>query len=60
MMPGGRALRRTRYPARYDEEGSDFDWATATDEELLTKFGVLSAWYLPGPEGDATSTANDS
>ena len=40
------------YPARYDDEGAGFDWATATDEELLTKFGVLSAWYLPGPEGD--------
>ena len=41
------------YPARYDEEGTSFDWASATDAELVTKFGILSAWYLPGPEGDA-------
>ena len=30
----------------------DFDWRTASDEELATKFGVLNAMYLPGPEGD--------
>ena len=28
-----------------------FDWDTATDEELITKFGILDAWLMPGPEG---------
>ena len=41
------------YPERYDQDWAEFEWATATDEELLTKFGVISAWYLPGPEGEA-------
>lgn len=46
------------YPERHAEDWADFDWATATDEELLAKFGVISAWYLPGPEGEA-SLADD-
>ena len=40
------------FPARYAEEGQAFDWTSATDDELLMKFGVLSAWYLPGEGGD--------
>ena len=39
------------YPAGYQPELEDFDWENATDEELVTKFGVLNALYLPGPEG---------
>ena len=27
---------------------ADFDWSTATDEELRIKFGILHAMYLPG------------
>jgi hypothetical protein len=42
------------YPDRYGEDRDSFDWATATAEELVTKFGVLSAFYLPGVEGQAT------
>ena len=41
------------YPERYSLEGDAFDWATATDQEVATKFGILNAMYLPGPEGEA-------
>ena len=27
-----------------------FDWATATDEEVEVKFGILNAWFMPGGE----------
>ena len=40
------------YPASYQPEIEDFDWEHATNEELVTKFGVLDAMYLPGPEGE--------
>ena len=33
---------------------TSFDWTTASHEELLVKFGVLNAVYLPGVEGEAT------
>lgn len=36
------------YPDRYLRDQQGFDWATATDEELVTKYGVLLAMYLPG------------
>lgn len=36
------------YPDRYNHDQQGFDWATATDEELVTKYGVLTAMYLPG------------
>lgn len=39
------------YPRSYPGGKNDFDWSAATDEELVTKFGVLNAMYLPGPEG---------
>ena len=39
------------YPARFELDYGGFDWATASDEELLMKFGVLQAMHLPGPEG---------
>jgi hypothetical protein len=38
------------YPSRYSVRVG-LDWATATDEELVMKFGILNAMYLPGPEG---------
>ncbi len=41
------------YPDRYNHDQQGFDWSAATDDELVTKYGVLSAMYLPGeaPEG---------
>lgn len=39
------------FPERYERQGGGFDWTTATDEELVTKFGILNAMYLPGPGG---------
>ena len=39
------------YPQRLADDRDGFQWADATDEELLTKFGVLNAFLLPGPEG---------
>jgi hypothetical protein len=41
------------YPKGYEPEVEDFDWETASDEDYVTKFGVLNAMYLPGPEGSA-------
>jgi hypothetical protein len=41
------------FPARLEADERAFDWATATDDELVTKFGILDAMYLPGPEGVA-------
>lgn len=26
---------------------TDFDWATASDEEVEVKFGIMNAWYVP-------------
>jgi hypothetical protein len=47
------------YPPRYEGDPdiaggeADFDWSTATDDELRTKFGILHAMYLPGvPQED--------
>jgi hypothetical protein len=36
-----------RFAAAVDEAG-DFDWSTASGEELEIKFGILNAWYVPG------------
>lgn len=36
------------YPDRYARDQNGFDWTTATDAELETKYGVLNALYLPG------------
>ena len=36
------------FPARYDADEWRFDWHSATDEELAEKFGILSAYHLPG------------
>lgn len=42
------------YPERYNRDQTNFDWSIATDQELATKFGVLTAMYLPG---DASADA---
>jgi hypothetical protein len=47
------------YPGRLTEDELGFDWTTATDQELITKFGILNAMYLPGPEG-ATTPRDDA
>lgn len=36
------------FPTRYARNEGAFDWTTATPEELEEKFGILSAFYLPG------------
>lgn len=36
------------FPARYDGNEWNFDWRTATTEELEEKFAILSAYHLPG------------
>jgi hypothetical protein len=36
------------FPQRYARNEGAFDWTTATAEELEQKFGILSAFYLPG------------
>ncbi len=40
------------YPDRFRADQDGFDWSTATDDEIVTKFGILDAMYLPGPEGE--------
>jgi hypothetical protein len=35
------------FPARYQEQGWNFDWREATDEELEEKFGILFAMRVP-------------
>lgn len=41
------------YPERFAKDAESFDWAGASPDELVTKFGVLNAMYLPGAEGEA-------
>jgi hypothetical protein len=41
------------FPARYDADEWRFDWHTATDEELVEKFGILNAYFLPGVDPEA-------
>lgn len=36
------------FPTRYARNEGAFDWTTATPEELEQKFGILSAFHLPG------------
>lgn len=38
------------YPRAYGRNTIDYDWATATTEDLEIKFGILNAMYLPGIE----------
>lgn len=38
------------FPVGYAEDEEHFDWSTASDEDIRTKFGILNAWYVPdGP-----------
>ena len=36
------------YPLRYNSDTVNFDWSTATPDELEEKYGILNAWYVPG------------
>lgn len=36
------------FPIRYANNERAFDWTSATPDELERKFGILSAFYLPG------------
>lgn len=36
------------YPERFWADKANFDWKAATKDELTEKFGILSAYYLPG------------
>lgn len=38
------------YPLAYARDTLGYDWATATSDELETKFGILDAMYLPGQD----------
>ena len=36
------------YPPAYDgNHRTTFDWATASDDDIEVKYGILNAWYLP-------------
>jgi hypothetical protein len=35
------------YPRPYDRDTVNFDWSTATPDELVEKYGILNAWYVP-------------
>jgi hypothetical protein len=48
------------YPAQYEAHPDDFDWSAATEAEVAEKFGILTAMYLPGPEGEAPLPATMS
>lgn len=46
------------FPERFEAEGARFSWADeATDDELHEKFGILSAFFLPGFPGDRAEEA---
>jgi hypothetical protein len=38
------------YPRNYARNTVEYDWATASPEELEIKYGILNAMYLPGAE----------
>ncbi len=45
------------YPPTYQRNTREFDWSTATVDELRTKYGILNAWYLPdGSDPGLTDT----
>lgn len=45
------------YPLRYAKDKDHFDWAKATDDELIQKMAILNALYLPGMDyGDLPPT----
>ena len=35
------------YPDRIGEDNKNFDWSSATDDEIAQKLGILNAYYLP-------------
>lgn len=35
------------YPDRISEDHKNFDWTTATNEEIAQKMGILNSYYLP-------------
>jgi hypothetical protein len=41
------------WPQRYRQNERRFDWTSATPAELREKFGILSAFYLPGVDPEA-------
>jgi hypothetical protein len=41
------------YPERYAAQQDAFDWKLATEAEVMEKFGILTAMYLPGDPGMA-------
>ncbi len=43
------------YPREYARNTIEYDWATASTDELEIKFGILNAMYLPGEESPAPS-----
>ena len=46
------------FPKRFEAGGYGFSWTDeATDEELHEKFGILSAFFLPGLPGDRAEEA---
>ena len=36
------------WDAFYQAERQDLDWATAPEDEVEIKFGIMNAWYVPG------------
>ena len=36
------------YPSAIKRDTVNFDWSTATPDELEEKYGILNAWYVPG------------
>lgn len=40
------------WPNGYREDERDFDWTTASAEDLKQKFGILNAVYLPGKSAE--------
>jgi hypothetical protein len=41
------------FPPRFREQGADFQWLEATDDEILWKFNVLTAYRLPGVDAES-------
>jgi hypothetical protein len=52
------------FPDRYAADQTDFDWLSATPDELQWKYGILNAFHLPGVDAqragltDRTSPVN--
>jgi hypothetical protein len=48
------------FPVRYAADQEGFDWASATLDELETKYGILDAFYLPGDAPDGAPAPYDT